>query len=322
MTATKKSITAIIVLGLIVAVAVAIWCMYSKRASPPTGPAGTDAVSIANVTYVCQEGKTIAAQYFEGSSTPPTSPDMPPTPGGYVVLTLNDGSTMTLRQTISADGVRYANADDNFVFWNKGNGALVLENNTEKTYIGCVAVAPEPQGTNLSQIYGNSDMGFSLRFPSIVSSTSPNRDESYAVDETYRYEALGPTKEIYGVKFIIPNEKTEGTNLSQDSYISIEEIPRVTNCSASLFLYPGTQATTVEENGTTYSVASSSDAAAGNRYEEIVYALPGTNPCVAVRYFIHYSVLENYEPGTVREFDRTSLVREFESIRQTLTLNQ
>lgn len=321
MTVTKKSVSAIIILVIAVIIGALWYWMHSKQNIIPNVPTG-ETTPLAQVTYTCRQGKTITAQYFEGTTTPPASPDMPPTPGGYVVLTLNDGSTMTLKQTISADGIRYANPEDTFVFWSKGNGALVLENNTEKSYIGCIAVAPEPTGSNVSQTYANSDMGFSLRFPSIVSSTSPNRDEGYAVDETYHYEALGPGKEIYGVKFTIPSKKAEGTNLGQDSYLSVEELPRVTGCSASLFLSSGTKAATLEENGTTYSVASSTDAGAGNRYVETVYALPGTNPCIAVRYFVHYSVFENYEPGTVKQFDLKALMDEFDAIRKTLTVVQ
>ena len=70
----------------------------------------------------------------------------------------------------------------------------------------------------------------------------------------------------------------------------------------------------------TYSVASSTGAAAGNRYEETVYALPGTNHCIAVRYFIHYGVIENYPVGLVREFDKKSLLKEFDTIRRTLNI--
>lgn len=71
---------------------------------------------------------------------------------------------------------------------------------------------------------------------------------------------------------------------------------------------------------TFFNVASSTGAGAGNRYEEIVYAIPGTNPCQAVRYFIHYSFFENYPVGTVREFDKKTIVTQFDQIRRTLIL--
>jgi len=46
------------------------------------------------------------------------------------------------------------------------------------------------------------------------------------------------------------------------------------------------------------------EGAAGNRYEEQVWALKDSSPCFAVRYFIHSTVVENYPEGTVIEFDK------------------
>ena len=54
-----------------------------------------------------------------------------------VSLTLSNGRRITLPHALSADGARYANADESFVFWNKGNTAFVTENGTT-TYDGCV----------------------------------------------------------------------------------------------------------------------------------------------------------------------------------------
>lgn len=128
---------------------------------------------IADVTYACDGGKTIHALYYQRTSpsqsatagggvgrdsvsappaeeaarnpgfrgseatATPAAPGMPPTPGGSVAITLSDGRAMTLPQTISADGARYANADESFIFWSKGNGAFVMEGNAT-TYANCV----------------------------------------------------------------------------------------------------------------------------------------------------------------------------------------
>jgi membrane-bound inhibitor of C-type lysozyme len=54
-----------------------------------------------------------------------------------VSLTFSDGRRMTVPHALSADGARYANADESFVFWNKGNTAFVTEQGTT-TYDGCV----------------------------------------------------------------------------------------------------------------------------------------------------------------------------------------
>ncbi len=56
---------------------------------------------------------------------------------GTVDLKLSDGRELTLDHAISADGARYANGDESFVFWNKGNTAFITEGNNN-TYTGCV----------------------------------------------------------------------------------------------------------------------------------------------------------------------------------------
>ena len=90
---------------------------------------------IADVSYACDAGKTIGASYFEGSTTPGQNGG-PPTPGGSVGISLSDGRSMSLPQTISADGARYANQDESFIFWSKGNGAFVMEAGTT-TFANC-----------------------------------------------------------------------------------------------------------------------------------------------------------------------------------------
>ncbi len=298
-----KKRNVIIVLLLLAACGVLIW-----RAHTTAGPK-----LLAKADYQCDGGKTIAAEFYAGTTTPKAVPGEPPKPTGFVHIALSDGRTMTLMQTISADGARYSDGDplkpggESFVFWSKGEGALVLENNAEKSYIGCIAVASDPGG--LPNAYESGSRGFSLRYPA-----------GYAVDESYRYQLLGPGEDIAGVKFTIPAAVAAGTNLASDTYVSVEEIPRIQTCSAAPFLFQKVEARAAADNGTDYSVASSTGAAAGNRYEEIVYALPGTNPCLAVRYYIHSGAIENYPEGAAREFDRAALLAQFDAIRRTLIL--
>ncbi len=230
-----------------------------------------------------------------------------PLPSGSVKIVLSDGRNFDLPQTISADGGRYANSDESFVFWSKGNGALVLENNVEKSYIGCVVLAKDPGG--LPKVYSDGTVGFSIRYPA-----------DYSIDASYKYQALGPGKDISGVKFTIPSSLAIDTNLSSfDTGVSVEIIPAVQDCNASLFLDGNTNVQTVTDNGNEYSFASTTQGAAGNRYEEEVWAVPGTNPCVAVRYLIHSANIDNYPTGTVLEFNRAALINQFDKVRHSLT---
>ena len=163
---------------------------------------------------------------------------------------------------------------------------------------------------NLSHEYKNENMGISLRYP-----------VGYSIDENYQYQ-LGTGKDIGGTQFTIPVAYATGTNLSTDSYFSVEEIQEISQCTADMFLDRAPHTQMFTENGVTYSVASTTGAAAGNRYEETVYALVDTNPCIAVRYFIHFGVIENYPEGMVREFDQQVLMNEFDAMRHMLIIEQ
>ena len=78
---------------------------------------------VAVAKFTCQGGKTIDATFFASS----------------VDLKLSDGRSMQLPQAMSASGARYANKDETFVFWNKGNTAFITEGAGEgkETYSGC-----------------------------------------------------------------------------------------------------------------------------------------------------------------------------------------
>lgn len=124
----KKNIIFISLIVIILAGA-GIWYVINKE--------NKNLSPIAQVTYTCDGDKTIEAIFYKGESKP-VKPGEPPIPSGSVKIVLSDGQNFDLPQTISADGSRYANSDESFVFWSKGDGALVLENNVEKNYTGCI----------------------------------------------------------------------------------------------------------------------------------------------------------------------------------------
>jgi hypothetical protein len=163
----------------------------------------------------------------------------------------------------------------------------------------------------LTGTYTNASTSYTLKYPA-----------GYKIEERYVYQSLGPGKDIVGTKFIVPSSRATSTNLSLDSYISVESIPQTATCTPALFFDDEVTAQAMTENGINYLVASSTGAAAGNRYEETIYVLGAAPSCVAVRYFIHYGVIENYPEGSVSEFDKGALLKEFDQIRKSLVLNQ
>ncbi len=291
---TSKTLSLLV---LVVVVIGGVWLWWGHRvALAPT----SENNPVATVAFACDAGKNITAVFYKNR----------------VELTLSDGRNLSLPQTLSADGGRYSDGNpqvagsESLVFWEKGNGAFVEEGTDQKqTYTGCVAVAPDP-GT-LPQIYSDGTAGYSFRYPA-----------GYTLNTPYTYQELGPGRDIKGVKVTIPASMAAGTNLSSsDTGVSIEQLPNVQECNAALFFGEKTMATsTVTDGGTTYSYAKGGGGAAGNLYEEDVYALPGTSPCTAVRYLIHSTQLANYPAGTKTAFDRDALIAQFDAVRRTLTL--
>ena len=141
----------------------------------------------------------------------------------------------------------------------------------------------------------------------------------FTVNNAYAYEGV-PKKPIFGVKFSIPSTMTTGTNLSLDTGLSVESLPRAQTCTGDIYVLPNVKPIKLTENSAAYSVATTSEAGAGNFYEEYVYAFTDSSPCTAVRYFIHSTNVANYATGTVREFDRDLLIRAFDTIRRSLVL--
>ena len=71
--------------------------------------------------FTCDGGESLKAAFSDGS----------------VRLALSDGRGLSLPRAISADGARYANPNESFVFWNVGDTAFIQENGAE-TYSGCI----------------------------------------------------------------------------------------------------------------------------------------------------------------------------------------
>lgn len=113
--------TYIVLLIIIVAAAVSIFYFYKKPVE--TGEKNNGIIN--SVVFNCAEDRSIQAIFFKDK----------------VELALSDGRNMFLPQAISASGARYANVDESFVFWNKGDTAFVNEGATT-TFKDCLIMTP------------------------------------------------------------------------------------------------------------------------------------------------------------------------------------
>lgn len=103
---------------------------------PPLKAPSPDA-PMSTVRYLCQQNKTIVADFYDGKSS--VGLDGRPLPGGRVVVQLSDGRKFSLPQTLSGSGIRYADSSGTFVFWSKGDTAFVEEGSSQTvTYRDCV----------------------------------------------------------------------------------------------------------------------------------------------------------------------------------------
>jgi len=101
---------------------------------------------INSTLFKCVDDKSIQALFFRDR----------------VELSLSDGRNMLLSQAISASGARYANSDESFVFWNKGDTAFIDEKG-EITFKDCITVndiqstttIANPASVNCENVGGN-----------------------------------------------------------------------------------------------------------------------------------------------------------------------
>jgi hypothetical protein len=188
-------------------------------------------------------------------------------------------------------------------------GFYFFQMKSKPTAVPIIAPAALPTAALPSGWVAYSGSDFSLQYPA-----------TYKTDTAYQYQALGPGKEISGVSMTIPADYTAGTNLSSDSKVSVEQLQGSTDCSAALFVSGNESPKSITENGLTYSYVTHTEPAAGNIYEEHVYAIVGSSPCTAIRYLLHSGNIHNYDPGAVQEFNKAKLLAEFDAIRATLVL--
>ena len=143
----KNIILLAIVLLLLLALVYYLSFIQQKNPAPLITNNSQTATVVEGIkaTFNCPDGKSIEAEFVNQGDS-------------YVNLVLSDGRTMKLAQAVSADGARYANQDESFVFWNKGDNAFILENDNT-TYADCLDSKSQANLANPASVYCQSQGG-------------------------------------------------------------------------------------------------------------------------------------------------------------------
>ena len=122
----------------------------------------------------------------------------------------------------------------------------------------------------------------------------------------------------------IDTNSYQGTNLSEAYFLlgSSSDPQMVATCTE-----PGPGGGGPEQpdgnlivNGYNFVRSQASGAGAGNYYDQEIHRTVHNNVCYEVVYFIHYTNIGNYTPGTVTEFDRNALMQKFNDILTTFSI--
>jgi hypothetical protein len=169
-----------------------------------------------------------------------------------------------------------------------------------------IAIAPPGQST---QNFGFVDPGFAVAI---------NYTDEFAPTDVQAPVTIKGTP-LLTLAFIDPTFYSPITNLSE-AYLQVAasaDPAIVSTCTQ-----PSTQVAetvTGQETikGYTFTRSEFNGAAAGNRYDQITYRTAWENKCFEVVFLIHSTNIGNYPTGTVVEFDRTTLMRKFETVLES-----
>lgn len=161
-----------------------------------------------------------------------------------------------------------------------------------------------PQGW---KTYTDPRLGWSVSYP-----------PDWRVDADYSIGAPYADTTIRGVSFTAPAGYSQNTNLGS-AVFSVETRPGK-NCKPTQFSDFSDQILKVKADGRRYLSLQGEDGGAGQRDNVTIHVIEGT--CLAVRYALHYSVFENFEPGSITRFDQKGLSRMFNAMRASLKVRK
>lgn len=281
--------TALIGIVLLILVALGVYFFGHKKAVTP-GEAATG----QTVTYYCANNKTIDATFATSS----------------VALTLSDGRSLTLPQTISGSGIRYeaSTTNSNTVFGSEGDNGFLLENG-KATFDMCTAATVEQSDAPGYETYTDPSKTFTFAFPSnfSVTGTNPGFNPGWSAPAT--------TSGMVLAKVVASKDLQPNTNFVEAWFTvgASSDPSAVATCYDTL---SGTKSTTtpVTIGGTQFKKLEFTGVGAGNIYDTTSYRTVRGNECYAIEYTIHSANIQNYPKGSVQPFDEAKVTAALEEI--------
>jgi membrane-bound inhibitor of C-type lysozyme len=228
-----------------------------------------------------------------------------------VVLALSDGRHLTLPQTMSGSGTRYAQGL--IVFSGKGSSATLTEN-SKATYENCIS-GSDVSGDATTSTFTDTGKTFSFSHPIVFAVTGG--DGSYSQDWATDSMHLG----LMLARVVIPQTFMPKTNFGDARFVvgTSADATAVKECLAP----PqgnGVKSTKVTINGVAFQKLVFAGAGAGNFYDTTSYRTLRNGQCYSVEYTIHSGNIGNYSPDQgIKAFNDAKIRSVLESIAQSFT---
>jgi hypothetical protein len=167
--------------------------------------------------------------------------------------------------------------------------------------------------------YVDSQLGFSLRFPTdaVVTVGQGTLDSS----PVYNYDPITQTPAIV---IELSPDSYKGTNLgSAGVYVGISNDPNIVSTCTDAVDGEQNASESVKLNGVRFARFSVDDGGAGTLLHWTSdRAVVRGNSCYEIVEWLSWGEIDNYDPGTIREFDKKIIENQLSAIRQSFKIRR
>jgi hypothetical protein len=231
--------------------------------------------------------------------------------GQVMSVSVREGWGYTL-EIVGADGTKLKSPDDGRSFWRGTLPAtqdyfITVTAGLDSDFMLRVAINPPGKPVQTFDFYSGQDQ-LTVSYPDLLAPVNfPYNDQLRA--------APALALQLVDTSFY------DNTNLVEAYFVlTILRDPQMVSTCSQPF-YPQETAQGQETiNGLVFDKSTAGGVGAGNIYEQTIYRAVQKNNCYEALFFVHYGNIGNYTPGTVKEFDKDALIKQFHAALETFTL--